>query len=70
MQAMTPDRVSEEAMGFVRDGRIRNHLLGNTAGEHSGEVELLESQVFADFLPTKTGCEVFELVGSDNLAKH
>ena len=63
---MTSEQVSEEAVAFIRDGKIRNHLLGNTAGKHSGEVELLEGQRFADFLPSKNSFMVFGLTGSDN----
>ncbi|MBR3318546.1 MAG: hypothetical protein IKG21_12075 [Atopobiaceae bacterium] len=63
---MTAQQVSKEAMAFIHDGRVRNHMLGNAAGEHGGEVELIESQRFRDFLPTKNGCMVFGLVGGDN----
>ena len=31
------------------------------------ERELIESQRFRDFLPTKNGCMVFDLVGHDNI---
>lgn len=31
------------------------------------ERELVESQRFRDFLPTKNGCMVFNLVGHDNI---
>lgn len=65
---MTGKQASIEALEFIRGGRIRNHLLGNAAGEHGGEAELIESQRFRDFLPTKNGCMVFDLVGRDNLA--
>ena len=65
---MTLELVSEEFSRFVREGRIRNHLPGNTAGEHSGEVELLEAQRFEDFLPSKNAYMVFELTGCENLA--
>lgn len=65
---MTGKQASQEALEFIREGKIRNHLLGNAAGEHSGETELIESQSFRDFLPTKNGCMVFDLVGCDNLA--
>lgn len=64
---MTAKQVSSEALRLIHEGRIRNHLLGNAAGEHSGEAELIESQQFRDFLPTKNGCMVYRLVGGDNL---
>ena len=65
---MTGKQASQEALELIRGGKIRNHLLGNAAGEHGGEAELIESQRFRDFLPTKNGCTVFDLVGCDNLA--
>lgn len=60
--------VSEEFVRLVHEGGMRNHLLGNTAGEHSGEVEMLEMQRFRDFLPSKNAYMVFDLVGCDNCA--
>ena len=67
MQSMNSKQVAAEGISLIESGSIRNHLLASTAGEHSGEAEVLEAQRFADFLPTKNGCMVFELTGSDNL---
>ena len=67
MQAMM--KVSEKSLSAIqrmRDGRIRNHKLGNSAREHTGEPELLEYQRFRDFLPSLNGCMVFNLIGNDN----
>lgn len=65
---MTAQQVSQEALELLSTGKIRNHLLGNAAKEHSGAVETIERQRFRDFLRTKNGCMVFALTGSDNLA--
>ena len=65
---MTATQASDEALRLIHKGHIRNHLLGNAVEEHSGEAELIESQQFRDFLPSKNGCMVFSLVGGDNLA--
>lgn len=65
---MTGKQVAVESLNKLHEGKIRNHLLGNAAGEHSGEIELLEGQRFRDFLPTKNACMIYALVGGDNLA--
>ena len=64
----TPEviEMSEKNMKMLRDGRIRNHKLRNTASMHSGEKEMAEYYAFRDFLQTKNFNLVYELKGSDN----
>lgn len=64
----TPEiiEMSEKNMQMIREGKIRNHKLRNTASLHYGEQEMVECYAFRDFLQTKNFSLVYELKGSDN----
>ncbi len=53
---------------LIKEGKIRNHKIGNSAQVHTGTVERREVQLFRDFLPCKNGCMLYQLTGSDNNA--
>ncbi len=57
--------VVNEQMRLIKEGKIRNHQLGNSAVTHSGELEERERVLFYDFLPTKNGDFVCNLRGSE-----
>lgn len=62
----TASEIAERAMLLLKEGRVRNHKLGNSARIHSGEVEMEEYHRFRDFLPSKNGRMVYMLTGSDH----
>lgn len=43
----------EHDMQTIKDGKVRNHKLGDSARKHSGKVERKECAVFCEFLLTK-----------------
>lgn len=58
--------IARQGMELVKEGKVRNHMLGNTATVHSGTVEWEEYQQFRDFLPGKNCCMLYELTGRDD----
>lgn len=65
MFGVTSKEIAQKGVSLVKEGKVRNHKLGNSARIHSGEAERREYQLFRDFLPGKNGCMVYELIGSD-----
>ncbi len=61
----TAREIAQNGMNLVRENKIRNHKLRNSARIHTGEMERQEVRLFRDFLPGKNGCMIYELVGSD-----
>lgn len=57
--------ITRNAMSLIDGGRVRNHMLGNSARIHTGEVERAERQTYRDFLPSKNCRIVCELTGSE-----
>ena len=58
---------SEHSIQMVKSGVIRNHKLGNSAREHSGETEEKESSIFIDFLSTRNCDLMINLRGNNNV---
>lgn len=54
------------AMDLIREGKIRNHKIRNTAREHTNELEEQECNLFSEFLTTKNCDFVLNLTGCDN----
>lgn len=48
----------------IREGKIRNHKLGNNSLIHYGELEEEELGQYLNFLPTKTCALILELTGN------
>lgn len=65
MQVRRASEIASAGMALVKQGKIRNHKLGNSSRIHTGEVEKREYQIYRDFLPSKNCCMVYELTGSD-----
>lgn len=65
MQVELASEIARNGMMLIRNGKIRNHKLGNSSRIHTGEVEKRESQIYRDFLPSKNCSMVYELTGSD-----
>lgn len=63
----TANEIAKHGMELIKNGKIRNHGLGNSARVHTGEIEKRESQIYCDFLPSKNCNMVYELTGSDNV---
>ena len=51
---------------LIKNGKVRNHKLGNTSRRHTGEIEEKECTVYCDFLRTKTYDFINNLRGCDN----
>lgn len=66
MQVRLASEIANTGISLIKSGKVRNHKLGNSAREHTGEVEKREYQTYRDFLPSKNCCMVYELTGSDN----
>ena len=60
-------RIGEHSIQMVKSGVIRNHKLGNSAREHSGETEEKESSLFIDFLSTRNCDLMINLRGNNNV---
>lgn len=58
-------KVVQKDMELIKEGKIRNHQLGNGAVTHSGELEEKERVIFCTFLPTKNCDFVCSLKGSE-----
>lgn len=65
MQVRRAGEIANAGMALVKQGKIRNHKLGNSSRIHTGEVEKREYQIYRDFLPSRNCCMVYELTGSD-----
>ncbi len=52
-------------ISMVTEGKIRLHILGNSADIHTGEMEQKECSSFCDFIKTKNGDLVDNLVGCE-----
>lgn len=65
MQTELADEIARNGILMIKEGKIRNHKLGNSSRIHTGEVEKKEYQNYRDFLPGKNCCMVYELTGSD-----
>lgn len=65
MQVRCASEIASEGMALVKQGKVRNHKLGNSSRVHTGEVEKMEYQIYRDFLPGKNCCMVYELTGRD-----
>lgn len=65
MQESFANKIAHDGIKLIRDGKVRNHKLGNNSRIHSGEVEKKEYQTYRDFLPSRNCCMVYELLGSD-----
>ena len=63
---LTGKEIAKNGMRLVNEGKVRDHKLGNSSRIHNGEVEKREFQVYRQFLPSKNGCMIWELTGSDN----
>ncbi len=57
--------IAKKGIALIKEGKVRNHKLGNNSRTHTGEVEKKEYQIFRDFLPSKNCCMIYELTGSD-----
>ena len=65
VQGSSANEIAKNGIALIKDGKVRNHKLGNSAQIHTGEVEKREYQIYRDFLPSKNCCMVYELTGSD-----
>lgn len=65
VQGNVASEIAKNGMALIKNGKIRNHKLGNSARIYTGEAEKREYQVYRDFLPSKNCCMVYELTGSD-----
>ena len=61
----TAKDIAREGMRLINCGKVRNHKLRNSSRVHTGEVEKMECDMFRDFLPSKNGCMVYGLTGSN-----
>ena len=64
-QVITADEIAKNGILLVKNGKVRNHKLGNSSRIHTGAVEDNECRIYRDFLPSKNCCMVYELTGSD-----
>lgn len=55
--------VSERMMQLIREGKIRNHKLGNTSAIHHGALEEKELGNFKNFLKTRNFYDIMLLLG-------
>lgn len=65
MSMVTAETISERSMNLIENGQVRNHKLRNSAPIHTGEAEKCESRIYRNFLPSKNGCFIYNLTGSD-----
>lgn len=65
-QIVTASEIAKKGMAWINNGKVRNHKLGNSSRIHTGEEEDTEYRIFRDFLPSRNGCMVYELTGSEN----
>lgn len=65
VQVRLASEIASNGIALIKSGKVRNHKLGNSSRIHTGEVEKKEYQTYRDFLPSKNGCMVYELTGSD-----
>ncbi len=65
VQSNFAEEIAKNGLLMIKNGKVRNHKLGNSARIHYGEIEKNEYQTYRDFLPGKNACMVFELTGSN-----
>lgn len=59
------EEIAGRGISLIKEGKIRNHKLGNSSRIHTGEPERKEAQNYRDFLPGLNCCIVYELTGSE-----
>lgn len=64
---VTAKQISEHGIQLIKQGKVRNHKLSNSAPIHTGKIEHMECVAFKNFLETKNGCFVYNITGSDNI---
>lgn len=64
-KGISASEIAKNGVALIKNGKIRNHKLGNSASIHTRELEKREYQIYRDFLPSKNCCMVYELTGSD-----
>lgn len=55
--------VSGRMMQLIKEGKIRNHKLGNTSAIHHGALEERELGNFKGFLKTRNFYDIMQLCG-------
>lgn len=63
-------QVSSKMMRMIREGKIRNHKMGNTAAVHHGDLEERELGNYLRFLSTRNCYDVIHLYGQDNYEEY
>ncbi len=61
---------SSKMMQMIRDGKIRNHKLGNTASVHHGKLEEQELENYLQFLFTRNCYDVIHLYGWEKYGEY
>lgn len=59
-------QVSGRMMEMLKEGKIRNHKLGNTSAIHHGALEEKELGEYIQFLSTRNFHVIMELVGRND----
>lgn len=57
--------IAKNEMLMIKSRRIRNHKLGNSSRNYTGEVKKKRISKLQDFLAGKNGCMAYELTGKD-----
>lgn len=66
LQIKTAKEIAKEGSLLLKEKKVRNHKLRNSAPIHKGHGERKEYQVYRKFLPSKIACMVYDLTGSEN----
>lgn len=68
-----PDDIYESARRMLiltKEGRIKQHLLGDTSQTRYGTIEDRGMNSYRDFLRTKLCCEILNLEGKEEYEEH
>lgn len=66
LQVRTAKEIAKEGILLLKEEKVRNHKLRNSAQIHTGDVERKECQAYRNFLPSKIACMIYNLTGSEN----
>lgn len=66
LQVKTAKEIAKEGILLLKEKKVRNHKLRNSAQIHTGNAERKEYQAYRNFLPSKIACMIYDLTGSEN----